>query len=204
MATKYSFSNIREQLVDGIKGAYLTKLEDLGTGMVLGKDIFGSPKLHPNAVLNLFTEQRVKFMLPFAAYHAALGGFSLLISDKPGTVFPRLTLASTFYGMEVIRGRLAQLTHSVVCNMNLEGCCDMACAANAGVNPLVQRMEGLNKIYDAMVKEHKANVLFTPTLKNIVCVNCAKTAEAAYQFWWEMTWEKLPHIFGAGTTWEEV
>jgi hypothetical protein len=204
MAIKYGFSDIREQLVDGIKGAYLTKLEDLGTGMVLGEDIFGSPKLHPNAVLNMFTEHRVKFALPFAACCAALGGFSSLISSKPSTVLPHLTLASTFYGMEVIWGRLAQLAPLVVCNINLERCHDMACATNAGVNPLVQRMEGLNKIYNAMVKEHKANVLFTPTLKNIVCVNCAKTAEAAYQFWWEMTWEKLPHIFGAGTTWEEV
>ena len=196
MVTKYGFSGVREQLVDGIKGAYPTRLEGLKTGMVLGEDIFGSPQLHPNAVLNLFTEQRVKFALPFAAYRAALGGFSSLISDKPGTVLPRLTLASTFYGMEVIRGGLAQLAHSVVCNMNLEWCHDTACA--------VRRTEGLNKIYDAMVKERKADVLFTPTLKNIVCANCAKTAEAAYQFWWEMTWEKLPRIFGVGTTWEEV
>ena len=58
----------------------------------------------------------------FASYRAGLGGFSSLISDKPGTALPCLTLASTIYGMEVVRGGLAKLAHSVVCNMSLEVC----------------------------------------------------------------------------------
>ena len=118
MTTKYGFSDVREQLVESIKGAYPTKWEDPRTGNFLGEAVFGSPKPHPNAVLNLFAEQRIKFALPFAAYRAALGGFSSLTSDKPGTVLPPLALASTIYGMEVIRGGLANLAHSVVCNMS--------------------------------------------------------------------------------------
>jgi hypothetical protein len=109
MTAKYGFSDVREQLVEDLKSAYPTKWEAYQAAEVLGEDVFGSPKPHPNSVLNLFTEQRIKFALPFAAYRAALGGFSSLTSDKPGTVLPRLTLASTIYGMERIRGRLASL-----------------------------------------------------------------------------------------------
>jgi hypothetical protein len=202
MTTKYDFSDVREQLVDGIKSAYPTKWEGPGTGTILGEDIFGSPKPHPNAVLNLLAEQNVKFALPYAAYRAALGGFSSLISDKPGTVLPRLTLASTVYGMEVIRGGLAQVAHSIVCNMSLEGCPDTACAVNIGTNPPERRMEGLNKIYNAMIKEGKADMLFSLSLGNIVCANCLKTPEAALQLWCKMIWEKLPRMFGVGTSWE--
>jgi hypothetical protein len=204
MATKYDFTDVREQLVDSVKGAYPTKWEGLGAEMVLGEGIFGSPKPHPNAVLNLFAEQNIKFALPFAAYRAALDGFSSLTSDKPGTVLPRLTLASAVYGMEVIRSGLAQLAYSIVCNMSMTGCRDAACAANAGINPPERRMEELNKIHDAIIGGRKADVLFTPTLGNIVCANCQKTSEAAYRLWCKITWEKLPRIFGVGSSWEGV
>ena len=135
MTTKYGFSDVREQLVDVVNGGYPTKWEGLGTAKVLGEDIFGIPKPHPNAVLNLFTEQNVKSALPFAAYRAALGGYSSLVSDKPGTVLPRLTLAPAIYGMEVIRGGLARLAHLTVCDMSLEGCRDGACPVNVGFGP---------------------------------------------------------------------
>ena len=204
MTTKYGFSDVREQLVDSIKGAYPTKWEDPRTGKILGEAVFGSPKPHPNAVLNLFTEQRIKFALPFAAYRAALGGFSSLTSDKLGTVLPPLTLASTIYGMEVIRSGLANLAHSVVCSMSLGVCRDEACVANVGLDPPERRMEVLNKIYGVMVKEGKGDVLFSHSFGNIVCANCAKTPEQAYHLWCGKMWEELPRIFGVGEGWEEV
>ena len=73
MTTKYGFSDVREQLIDSIKDAYPMEWEGPGTAKTLGEDIFGSPKPHPNAVMNLFAEQSVKFALLFAAYRAALG-----------------------------------------------------------------------------------------------------------------------------------
>jgi len=204
MTTKYGFSDVRDQLIDSIKGAYPTKWEGPGTAKVLGEDIFGSPKPHPNAVLNLFSEQGVKFALPFAAYRAGLGGLSSLTSDKPGTILLRPTLASTIYGMDVIRGGLAQLAHSVVCTMSLKECRDGACAASVGINPPGRKMKALNQIYDVMVKGGKGDVLFSLSLGNIVCMNCAKTPEQAYHLWCAMVWEGLPRIFGVGNSWEEV
>jgi len=80
MTAKYGFSDIRKALVEDIKGAYPTKWEDFEAARILGEDVFGSPKPHPNAVLNLFLQQDVKFALPFAAYRAGLGGLSALVS----------------------------------------------------------------------------------------------------------------------------
>ena len=156
-------------------------------------------------VLNLFTEQNVRFALPFAAYRAALGGFSSLTSDKPGTVLPRPALVSTIYGMDAMRGGLVQLAHSVVCNMmGLEERRDGACVVNVGINPPERRVEALNRIYDVMVKEGKGDVLFSLPLGNIVFGNCAKPLERAYRLWCAVIWEQLPRIFGVRKSWEEI
>jgi len=204
MTTKYGFSNVREGLVEYLKGAYPTKWGDFETAKVLGEDVFGSPKPHPNAALNLFLEQDIRFALPFSAYRATLGGFSSLVSGEPGTALPRLTLASTVYGMDVTRGELSRLAHSTVCKMSLDGCCEGVCVLSAGNNPPERRTEALNRIYDAMVKEGKGDVLSSFSLGSIVCVNCAKTPEQAHRLWCAMIWAELPRIFGVGKSWEEV
>jgi hypothetical protein len=204
MTTKYGFSDVRNQLVDGIKGAYPTKWEGFETGIVLGEDIFGSPKPHPNAVWNLFAEQGVKLALPFAAYRAAMGGFPSLICGEPGAVLSRLTIASTAYGMERMRDGLAELAYSIVCNMSLRGCRDTACATDVGIASPGLRIQGLDKIYNAIVKGRRDDVLLPLSLGNIVCVSCARTPELAYQRWCKMIWEELPRIFNVGKSWEEL
>ena len=113
MATKYGFSDVREHLIEDLKRAYPTRWEDFENAKVLGEDIFGSPKPHPNAVLNLFLEQSIKFALPFAAYRASLGGFLSLVSNKPGTVLPRPTLTSIIYGTAKIRRTMALAAHNI-------------------------------------------------------------------------------------------
>ena len=204
VTAKYGFSDVREQLVDTIKDAYPTKLEGTGTAKALGEDIFGSPKPHVNAVVKLFLEQDINFALPFAAYRAALGGLPSLTSNEPGTVLPSLTLALTIYGMEVIRGRLAHLAHLVVCNMSLEECHDVACAVNVGISPPQRRIEGLNKVYDAMVKGSEGDVLFSLPLLDNICANCTKIPNNAYHHWHTKVWEGLPRIFGVGKSWDDL
>ena len=204
MTTKYGFSDVREQLVDAIKRAYPTKWDGPGTAKVLGEDILWSAKPHPNAVLNLFLDQNVKFALPFAAYRAALGGLTSLTDNTPGMVLPPITLASTIYGIEAIRGRLSHLAHLLVCNMSLEECRDGACVVNVSVSPPKQRIKELNKLYDAVVEEGKGDVLFSLSLGNIVCTNCAKGPKKAYHAWRAAIWEQLPLIFGIGKSWDDL
>ena len=204
MTTKYGFSDVREQLIDSIKNAYPTKWEDFETARVLGEDVFGSPKPHPNAVLNLFTEQSIKSALPFAAYRAALGGFSSLTDDKPGTALPRLALASIMFGMELIRSRFAKLAHSVVCEMILEVCGDRTCLVSFDTRIPGTKMEALDQFYDDMIKEGKGDILSSLSLEGSVCAGCVRALERAYQPWRAKIWEELPRIFGVGKSWEEV
>ena len=53
MTAKYGFSDVREALVEHLKGAVPTKWEDFETAKILGENVFGLPKPHPNVVLNL-------------------------------------------------------------------------------------------------------------------------------------------------------
>ena len=203
MTTKYGFSDVREQLIDSIKNAYPTKREGLETAKVLGENIFGSSKPHPNAVLNLFTEQKIKSALPFAAYRAALGGFSSLTNDNPGTALPRLALASIMFGMEIMRGRFAKLAHSVVCNTSLGDCGEGTCVMNV-VSFTERKTHASDRIYDAMIKGGKGDVLSSLSLEGPVCEDCVRTLEKAYQPWRTKIWEELPRIFGVGKSWEEI
>ena len=205
MATKYGFSDVREQLVHSLEGAYPTKWEAYQTADVLGEDVFGSPGPHPNAVLNLFLEQNVGFAIPVAAYRAALRGLSSLISDEPGTVLPRPILASITRGMEAMRGRVFLSAYSIVWSAGQGDCRDSGCAMSGGAHHPKQRREGLNKIYHAIIeKGGKGDVLSPLSLGDIVCVSCAKAPEQTYRLWCATIWETLPCIFGLGKSWEGV
>ncbi|KAF9646652.1 hypothetical protein BDM02DRAFT_2983215 [Thelephora ganbajun] len=199
MATKYGFSNVREGLVEDLKGAYPTKWEDFETAKVLGENVFGSPKPHPNAVLNLFLEQRIKFALPFAAYRAALGGFSSLVSNEPGVALPRLTLATIIYSMEKIRHEMVRASHWIVYKRNLRVCPQKACSLNVGINPIERRMEVLKKVFDFMVDKSKGDMLSPLSLGDLVCVNCARPLEDIYLGCRKsFVWFGLPSLLGAG------
>jgi len=200
MATKYGFSDIRDGLIEDLKDAYPTKWEDFETAKVLGEDVFGSPKPHPNAVLNLLSEQRVKFALPFAAYRAAMGGFSSLISDESSTVLPRPTLASTIYGIERIRCTMVQFSHSIVYSGHLGVCPREECVLNVGINPIERRMEALKKIFGIMVDKSKGDLLSPLPLGDLVCVDCAKLLDDAHLHYREkFVWRALPSLLaGAG------
>jgi len=82
-----------------------TKWEDLEAAGVLEEDVFGSPKPHPNVVLNLFLEQKMEFVLLFAAYRAGLGGHSAsaLANDKHGAALPSIILVSITHGTRTMR-----------------------------------------------------------------------------------------------------
>ena len=150
MTAKYGFSAVREALVEDLKGAYPTKWEDFKAARVLGEDVFGSPKPHPNAVLNLFLEQNIKFAAPFAAYRACLGGFPALVSDGPGTLLPRLTLASITHGMGLTLRMLTHAVYNIVHLRDLGVCPDRLCILNVGANPTGRRREALEKVSHVM------------------------------------------------------
>lgn len=146
MTTIYGFSDIRDQLIKDLNSAYPTRWEDFRTAKVLGEDVFGPPKPHPNAVLNLFEAQNVGFAIPFAAYRASIGGFSALMSDKPGTVLPHRTLAITIHGMHAIRSLTSRAARVATCGEDSGKCRDKRCVLDTEIHPIKEWMKALEKI----------------------------------------------------------
>jgi hypothetical protein len=204
MTTKYGFSDIRDQLVKDLKGAYPTRWEDFQTAKILGEDIFGSPKPHPNAVLNLFEAQNVRFAIPFAAYRASIGGFSALMSDKSGTVLPRHTLATTIHGMHVIRSLASHAARVVTYGGDLGECCDERCALNIEINYTREWMEALEKVYDSLVDEREGGTLSSPSLEHLLCVRCARYIKTVHTTWGSVCWENLAPAFAVSRSWDDL
>ena len=206
MATKYGFSEVRDQLLKDLRGAYPTKWEDFQNAKVLGEDVFGSPKPHPNAVLNLFEAQNVRFAIPFAAYRASNDGFSSLMSDNPGTVLPRRILATTIHGMHRLQFKASDIACVTTHRADLGECPDKSpqCALNVEIRRIKERKEALKKIYNLLVGEREGGVLTPPLLEHFVCAKCAKTIMAVHDLWGSTCWKSLPRVFAVSNSWDDL
>ena len=169
MTTKYGLSNVRDQFIKDLEGAYPTKWEDYKSAKVLGEDIFGSPKPHPNVVLYLFEGQKVEFAIPFATYRASIGGFKALMSDKPAR-------------MVASRGDLWMCTHK-------------ACLLGVDMSPIKARMEAVGRIYNVMIDQSKGGLFSAPCLDDLLCQKCAKCVEAIHEAYGSAYWERLGLVF---------
>ena len=204
MATKYGFSDLREQLIEGLEGAYPTRWEDFEAAKVLGGDVFGSPKPHPNAVLNLFVAQNVRFAIPFAYYRASLGGFSALMSDKPGTVLPRHTLACAIYGTGTMQRSMTHAAYAVVYVEHLSVCPEGMCVLNVGIDRPELRKDALRKVFKVLSDGRQGDPPGAPSLGDLTCVECRKWLEGRHVMWRMACWERLPAMFSVAGSWGEV
>jgi len=74
--------DLRAQLLETIRDAYPENFEGLDPSKTLGENVFSAPKPHPNAVLNLFVQQKVTSALPMAYYMAARRGSDSLMDAR--------------------------------------------------------------------------------------------------------------------------
>ena len=204
MATEYGFTDVREALVEDLKGAYPTKFEDFEAARVLGEDVFGSPKPHPNAVLNLFVAQNVRFAIPFAYYRASIGGFSALMSDQPGTVLPRHTLACAIYGMGMAQRMMPTTVRTISFVLNLTVCSDRSCILNVDINPYERRTEAVGKLSDIMYGGRQGDVLSAPSLGGVTCARCTAPLKLWHAACRSTCWGILPTAFAVAKSWDEV
>jgi len=205
MATKYGFSDVREALVESLKGAYPTQWAHFAAARVLGEDIFGSPRPHPSVVLNLFLEQDIKFALPFATYRACVGGFQALVRGGPGTVLPHSSLLTLVHGMGTLERVTIHSTHLIAYTEDLGVCPETTCILSASLNSAEQRVEALNKVFDAILEGRGGDVLSPLSLgATLVCVNCAKKLEnISRSYRKRFLWDALPCLLG-WESWEGV
>ena len=201
MATKYGFSDVRNQLIKDLEGAYPTKWDNFKSAKALGEQVFGSTKPHPNTVLNLLEEQKVKFAIPFAAYRASIGGFQTLMSDKPGTVLSHRTLFNTTQGLLNLSTAASHLARIVAYRGHLSVCPDETCTLNVDINAGEVRMQALEKVYFTMIGEREGGLLSPPFLKHILCTKCVMQMEASHNNWGSLFWENLPSAFNLACSW---
>jgi len=205
MTTKYGLSDVRDQLIKDIKGAYPTKWEAYQAAEVLGEDVFGSPKPHPNAVLSLFLGQNIRIALPFASYRASIGGFPAIMSDKPGTVLPRHTLAATTNGMHLVGGLMVELARVIIYEANPGAvCANGRCVLSAALIPVEQRREALRKLHDALLAKREGGELGPLSLGGLVCDVCAKGIQGAHALGRSLCWERLPAMFSVAQSWDDL
>ena len=197
MTTKCGLSVACEGLVEDIKAVYPTQWDFETTKVLGGEDASGSPKPHPNAVLNLFLKRRIKSALPFAAYRTGLGGPFALANDKPGTVLPRLILASIIHDMGEIRRIMTHATHGIAYVGDLSMWPQMTCVLNFGTNSVERRAEALKKISDVIVKKSEGDMLSSLRLGNLLCAGCAKFLKNGYrECRKQLVWARLPSLLG--------
>jgi len=205
MTAKYGYSNVRDQLFKDLKGAYPTKWESYQAAEVLGEDIFEPPKPHPNAVLNLFLEQNVRFALPFAAYRASIAGFSALMSDKPGMVLPRHAIATITHGMHLVRSFMDQAARVIVYEECLGVCVERGCMLSVHTDQRKRRAEALKKLYHAIsFVGRDGGVLGPLSLGDLVCASCTEDIEASHTRSRSICWEQLPSMFSVTQSWDGV
>jgi len=204
MTTKYGYLNVRDQLVRDLKDAYPTKWRAYQAAGVLGEDVFGSPRPHPNAVLHLFLEQNIRFALPFAAYRASINGFSALMNDEPGMALPRHALATTTYGMHLLRVIMGKAARVIAYEGNLGVCAKEGCVLGVRINSNERRMETLIKLHAALLLKKVGGELGPLSLGHLTCAKCTKGIQQSHTAWRSACWERLPSIFSIAQSWDKL
>jgi len=108
--------NLRARLLETVRDAYPKNFEGLDPSKSLGEDVFDGPKPHPNAVLNLFAQQKVTSALPMAYYMAARRGLDSLIDTRlpASATLSGQTLRCAMRGLMVLREMELKETHRIV------------------------------------------------------------------------------------------
>ena len=157
MTTKYGFSSVHDQLVRDLTGAYPTKWEDFQSANILREDFFTLPKPHPNAVLNLFKAENIRFAISFAAYHASIGSLSALMSNRPSTNLPPRTLATTIHGMHVLQSSASDAVRMALYEEYLWVCDNEGCTLNVEIGHAEVRTVAMEKIYSTVIGQREGD-----------------------------------------------
>jgi hypothetical protein len=96
---------VRSQLLEVVRDAYPETFEGLTPSKPLGERVFSGQTPHPNAVLNLFVQQKLTSALPMAYYMAARRGLNSLMGrhlPRNATLSPEI-LQSAIEGLMALR-----------------------------------------------------------------------------------------------------
>jgi hypothetical protein len=204
ITAKYEMPAVRSGLLEVINDAYPENFEGVIPTKSLGEVVFSGPAPHPNEVLNLFVQQRIKSALPIAYYLAARRGVDSLM-DKclpQSATLPPDVLRSAIKGFITLRELELNETHRLVLSPNTfhsSESCSSRKMAGQGVSDAHQRV--IDQITGFSRSGTKVlEVLALSDLCGVdsdgFCTNCVRGWETEHVEVRKRAWNMLPNVFG--------
>jgi len=199
--------NLRTRLLEAIRDAYPKNFEGLDPSKALGENVFDGPKPHPNAVLNLFVQQKVTSALPMAYYMAARRGLDSLMDTRlptSATLFGQ-TLRSAMRGLMALREMELKETHRIVfAASNRVGCSSTDCPSRLLDTEITgARQRTFDRITGSAVGGTRILQVslaseFAEDTESKFCQVCVEKMLAAHGKVRGKAWAALPEVFGLG------
>ena len=198
--------NLRAQLLETVRDAYPKNFEGLDPSKALGENVFDGPKPHPNAVLNLFVQQKVTSALPMAYYMAVRRGSDSLMDTRLPTS-ARLsgqTLRCAIRGLIALREMELKETHRIVFKVkdapNRVGCSSTDCPSRGSRGLSDEHQRTFDRITGSAVGGTRVlQVLlaseFTEDTESKFCQVCGERMQAAHAEVRKKAWAALPEMF---------
>jgi hypothetical protein len=210
MTTKYEMPTVRSQLLEVIRDAYPETFEGLTPSKPLGESVFSGPTPHPNAVLNLFAQQKLTSALPMAYYMATRKGLNSLMGEhlpRNATLSPKI-LQSVIGGLMALREVEFNETHRLIFGPKGSGTCSTpTCLSRTPSGP--GTLEAYKKVFDHIVGPSQLGmkVLQVPgfyedhggDIQRIgpgICNSCVERWESGHAELRRKAWAMLPDVFG--------
>ena len=197
---------VRSQLLDIIHGAYPETFEGLDPSKALGESVFSGPTPHPNAVLNLFVQQKLTSALPMAYYMAARRGLDSLMDRRLPTSarLPLEVLEVAVKGLLALREMELREVHRLIFGLKGSRSCSRSnCPSHSTTGPRVS--EAHQVVFDRIVDSARSgtNLLGVLPLKEVCgsdclgfCKSCVEGWEDGHADMRKSAWDMLPGLFG--------
>ena len=211
ITTKYEMPTIRSRLVEVVRDAYPETFDGVVPTKTLGEKVFNGPTPHPNEVLNLFVQQKLRSALPMAYYMAARRGVDSLMDGhlpRSATLSPRV-LQTAVKGFMTLREVELKETHRLLFGPNgSKPCSSLNCLSHTPASPAA--LEAYQKVFDHIVgsSDRGTKVLqvseFFDGLAGLIslgifpniCGDCDSRWESGHADLRKRAWAMLPGAFG--------
>ena len=197
---------VRSQILEIIRDAYPVTFEGLDPSKALGESVFSGPTPHPNAVLNLFVQQRLASALPMAYYMAARRGLDSLMDRRmPRSVtLPPEIVQTAIRGLMALREMELKETHRLIFgSKGSRSCSRPNCPSRNATSPGVS--EAHQRVAERIVDPANSGtkLLQVLSLRDFCgddsvgfCVGCVGGWESGHADVRKRAWAALPDVFG--------
>ena len=206
IAAKYELSAVRSQLLDIVGDAYPATFGGLNPSKPLGENVFTGPIPHPNAVLNLFVQQKLTSALPMAYYMAARRGLDSLMDrrlPRSATLSPEV-LQTAVRGLMALREIELKETHRLIFGSAISHpCSSLKCPSRDSAGP--RGTDVYQMVVDQITDRSQSGTRILQVLsvtdvcggdRHGFCGDCVGRWEVGHAEVREKVWAALPAVFG--------